>query len=155
MRIGIIVHSHTGNTLSVAQRLREKLLTVGHAVNLEQVVPFDDREMKVDNVRLKTKPDAGEYDALIFGAPVRGASLSPAMAAYLAQCSSLADKITACFVTEFFPFPWMGGNRAVAQMKAACAGKGCDVRATGVVSWSNGRRQKMIDDVVGEISEVF
>ena len=155
MKIGIIVHSQTGNTLSVARQLREKLCSDGHEVTLAQVVPVDERAAKAEIVRFRMKPDAGAYDALVFGAPVRGASLSPAMAAYLAQCSFLAGKITACYVTEFFPFPWMGGNRAVAQMKTACAGKGCDVRAMGIVNWSSGRRQKMIDDIVGEISGLF
>jgi len=155
MNIGIIVHSKTGNTLSVAQKLKEKLLTAGHSVNLDQVEPFNDGEAKAENIRLKTAPDTGAYEALVFAAPVRGASLSPAMAAYLAQSASLQGKKVACFVTEAFPFPWMGGNRAVAQLKTACESRGTEVLATGVVNWMNGKRQQMIDDVVEKLSRLF
>lgn len=38
MKIGIILHSQTGNTLSVANKLKEKLISLGHTVNLEQVI---------------------------------------------------------------------------------------------------------------------
>ncbi len=31
MKIGIIVHSHTGNTLSVAQKIKERLVSGGHS----------------------------------------------------------------------------------------------------------------------------
>jgi len=37
MNIGIIVYSQTGNTLSVAKKLEERLSAAGHSVNLEQV----------------------------------------------------------------------------------------------------------------------
>jgi len=35
MNIGIIVFSKTGNTLSVAEELRDRLLEMGHKVALE------------------------------------------------------------------------------------------------------------------------
>ena len=37
MNIGIIVYSQTGNTLSVAKKLEEKLSLAGHSATLEQV----------------------------------------------------------------------------------------------------------------------
>jgi flavodoxin len=112
MQIGIIVHSNTGNTLLVAERLMEKLSSLGHRVSIERVSAINDDEQDVQNIRLSKKPEPGAYDVLIFGAPVRGFSLSPVMRAYLSGVT-LSGKKTACFITQGFPSPWMGGNRAL------------------------------------------
>jgi hypothetical protein len=76
------------------------------------------------------------------------------MTSYLSQITSLQGKKVACFVTEFFPFPWMGGNQAIGQMKEICESKGATVSASGVVNWTLHRKQK-IRDVVERLSEVF
>ena len=152
MKVGIIVHSQTGNTLMVAQKIKEKLLTAGHAVSLLKVSALNDEEGDAQKVRLKEKPDIDGYDAVLFGAPVRGFSLSPVMQAYLSQIGSLSGKKTACFLTQQFPHPWMGGNRAMKQMLAFCGGKGAAVYGTGIVNWSNAEnREKLIHAVVGKL----
>jgi multimeric flavodoxin WrbA len=155
MKIGIIVHSKTGNTYSVAEKLMEKLAAAGFDANLERVEAFDDSQKEVKKVQLKNKPDISSYDALIFGAPVRGGSLSAVMAAYLMQLSTLSNKKAACYVTEFFPLPSMGGNRAMGQMKNICASKDVEVLGTGIVNWSNIHRKEMIDNLVENFSGLF
>lgn len=145
MEIGIIVHSQTGNTLSVAERLMKKLTEAGHRVTIKRVSAVNDEEIDIQKVRLSEKPDIGEYDLLIFGAPVRGFSLSPAMQAYLADVGSLKGKKTACFITEGLPFPWMGGNRSLRQMAELLASKGAEPYGTGIVNWPNAeKREKLI-----------
>ncbi len=42
MKIGIIVHSQTEHTYSVAQKLQDKLLDNGHETNLERVITEGD-----------------------------------------------------------------------------------------------------------------
>ena len=37
MNIGIILYSQTGNTYSVSLKLKEKLITAGHSVNIKQL----------------------------------------------------------------------------------------------------------------------
>lgn len=148
MKVGIIIHSHTGNTLSVAQKLRDSLLTAGHSVNLERVTVVNENPSAAGNVQLQSIPDTRDYDVLIFGAPVRAFSLSPVMKAYLSQLPSLQGKKAGVFVTQFFPSPWMGGSRAINQMKKACESKGINVSETGIVNWSNKQREKMISDVL-------
>lgn len=155
MKIGIIVHSHTGNTYSVAQRLKEELLAAGHALSLEKVIAVNDEQPDVSKIQLKETPDASEYDALIFGAPVRGFSLSPVMKSYLSQIVSLKGKKIVCYVTEYFPYPWMGGNRAVDQMKKLCETKGTEVFETRVINWSNRQREKKITNMVEELNKLF
>lgn len=154
MKIGIIIHSHTGNTLSVAQKLKEVLLAAGQSATLEQVTALNDEQTDVNKIQLTKIPDAGAYDMLIFGAPVRGASLSPVMSAYLSQGPSLQGKKVSCFVTEFFPYSWMGGNRAIRQMKKICEAKGAKVYETGIVNWSGMQRKRKITDTVEKLSRV-
>jgi hypothetical protein len=40
-------------------------------------------------------------------------------------------------------------------MQKICQSKGAQVDGTGVVNWSNRRREKMIDDLVEKLSSVF
>jgi flavodoxin len=154
MQIGIIVHSSTGNTLSVAERIKEKLTAAGHSVSIERVSAINDDEMDVQKVRLSGKPDIGAYDLLIFGAPVRGFSLSPAMRAYLSGIGSLKGKKAACFITQAFPAPWMGGNRSLKQMVDLLASKGSEPYGTGIVNWPNAeKREKLITAVAEKLCD--
>jgi NAD(P)H dehydrogenase (quinone) len=155
VNIGIIVHSDTGNTYSVAQRILEELLREGHSVSLKKVIAIDDKQKDIRKIQLKTIPDVGAYDALIFGAPVRGFSLSPVLSAYLSQIPSLQRKKIECFVTQFFPYPWMGGNRAIKQMKDICQLKNGKVIETGIVNWSSKHRNEKIDFLVEEQIGLF
>ena len=142
MNVGIIVHSHTGNTLCVAQHLKEALSSAGHAVSIQSVSALNDEEPDVRKIRLHEMPDIGIYEVLLFGAPVRGFSLSSVMQAYLAGIRSLDGKKTACFVTQFFPYAWMGGQRALGQMCDICKNKNASLYGTGIINWSKAKARK-------------
>lgn len=151
MKIGIIVHSYTGNTLSVAQSLQNKLIEAGHSVSIERVMAVNEDPSAAGNIELKVKPDISDYDGVVFAAPVRAFSLSPVMKKYLLQLPSLRGKRIGCYVTQYFPFPWMGGNRAIKQMKSICSTKGEEVIGEGIINWSNKEREKKIIDVVDKL----
>ena len=155
MKIGIVVHSHTGNTYSVAKKLQEKLLKAEHQVSIERIQVAGGENPNVKDFRLENPPDAGAYDALIFGAPVRGGALSPVMAAYLKQLPSLAVGKAACYVTKFFPTSRMGGQSAISKMTELCSSKGASISATGIVSWLSWKREKQINDVVERLGGIF
>lgn len=155
MKIGIIVHSHTGNTYSVAQEIKDKLAAAGHSVSLERVSASNEDAAEAGQVLLIERPCIDEYDALIFGAPVRGFSLSPVMTAYLSRLKTGSHKNTACFVTQFFPSPAMGGNRTIDQMKVLCNSIGLRVCGTGIVNWSNPNRRKRIASIAEEFCRIF
>lgn len=155
MKIGIIVYSQTGNTYSVAQRLQEKLTAAGHVAQIERVVPVGEVHPGVKNLTFERLPEADIYDALIFAAPVQAFSLSVAMSVYLRQLSALGNKKNACFVTMAFPYPWLGGNRAIAQMKKICESKGGKICGTGIVNWSNKQREAQITGLVDIFSGLF
>lgn len=153
MKVGIIVHSHTGNTLSVAERLKEKLHEAGHLVNLEQVIAINEDPSSTGNIQLKTIPDISAYNVLIFGAPVRGFSLSPVMKAYLAQLPEMPGKKIGCFVTQQFPYRWMGGTQAIKQLEKYCETKGKSIYETGIVNWSHKEREEKIIEVINKLSK--
>lgn len=154
MKIGIIVHSHTGNTYSVAQRIKAELEKAGNQVIIERVTVVDEEQSEVSKVRLTNKPEAGDYDLLVLGAPVRGFGLSPAMTAYLMQLQAMPGSKALCFLTQFFPHPSMGGSRALKQMEELCISKGIQVCDKSIVNWSNLNREKRIKAVAEGFSQV-
>jgi flavodoxin len=154
MNIGMIIHSQTGNTHSVALRLQEKLSAAGHSVTMERLEVIGE-VAPGKPVQLKALPDAEKYDALVFGAPVHAFSLCQAMLGYLKQIASLQNKKVACLVTQAFPYPWMGGNRAIGQMKRLCETKGATVCGSGVVNWMKLRRERQIGEVVDRLGRAF
>jgi flavodoxin len=147
MKIGIIIYSKTGNTYEVVNRIKER---IGTEATIEKIEIEEDASSNNRNVELKKIPKIDNYDIVIFASPVQAFSLAPAMNAYLEQVISLKNKKVGCLVTEFFPYPWMGGNRAIKQMKKLIEAKEGTVEVTGIVNWSNKKRDKMIDDVVNK-----
>ncbi|MEA4873450.1 MAG: hypothetical protein VB076_11670 [Synergistaceae bacterium] len=154
MNVGIIVYSHTGNTLSVAHKLEKALKAAGHEAIIARIEPVNDDPQSRAPVRLKSAPDISLYDAVIFASPVRAFSLDPVMKLYLSQISSMTGKRSYCFVTQHLKKAWMGGNQAVRQIKNACKAKGSDILSSGIVNWSGITRDNQIDDIVGRLSAI-
>ncbi|WP_424357724.1 flavodoxin family protein [Methanocella sp. MCL-LM] len=154
MKIGIIVYSQTGNTFSVAGKLKDKLTAAGHSATVERIVPTSG-EKDGKNVKFGRLPDLTQYEGLVFAAPVQAFSLSAVMAAYLKQLPSLSGKKIACFVTKGLPFAWTGGNSAIGKLTKECEARGGTVGATGIVVWRGANRDKNIADVVDAISKAF
>jgi len=155
MNIGIILYSETGNTYSVSQKLKEKIVKSGHSVNIERLKVIGKVHPSTKDVKFESLPDIEPYDALVFGSPVQAFSLSSAMTAYLSQIKSLLDKKVAFLVTQFFPFPWLGGNRTIGQMKKICESKGATICGAAVVNWSKPSREKQIAEMVEKLSKLF
>lgn len=157
MNIGIIVHSQTGNTLSVAEKIGEKLKENGHGVQIEKVVPQGDVRPGPGTgpVQFSSNPGVEGYDAVVFAAPVQAFSLSPAMKAYLGQTGQLQGKKIALLVTKQLKGKWTGGNGAIKKMKALTAEKGGEVAGSAMVIWSSSEREAMITQAVDEITALF
>ena len=155
MKIGIILYSKTGNTYSVAQRLQEKLIAKGHSVDLEKLKAVGELRPGGKNIQFESIPDIEQYEAMVFGSPVQAFSLSSAMSKYLSQIVSLQGKQVALLATQQFPYPWMGGNRAIGQMKKICESKGAEVSGSGIINWSKSNREQKIVEVVDRLSGLF
>lgn len=154
MNIGIIIHSKTGHSNLVAQKLKEKLVSEGHIVTLEKIIAIKDDEADAAKIQLIDPPSIEAYDLLIFGAPVRGLSLSPVMGAYISQIKTLQGIKVGAYITQFFPFKKMGGERSIKQFKNLCESKGAKVFETGIINWTNLKRQRQIEDLIKNMSRL-
>ena len=148
MKIGIVIHSKTGHTAGVGQKILAELVKNGYPAEYQALSARNDAEMKVELVELEGVPSLESYDVVILGAPVRAFSLSPVMKSYLRQVKTGQSQTVLCFVTHQFPFPWMGGNQAIRQFKEACASKDLKVVGTQIVDWSNKNRETSIGNLV-------
>jgi len=155
MKIGIVVYSWSGNTLSVAEKLKERLSSAGHAVDLLQVQVRGERKRGAQAFELEAAPDLTPYNGLVFGAAVEAFSLSPVLARFLEREDSLEGKKVACLTTQQFPYPWMGGNRAVRQMRKLCGAKGAEVVGAAVVNWAKSRRGQTMADAIERLNALF
>jgi menaquinone-dependent protoporphyrinogen IX oxidase len=152
MKTGILIHSKTGNTLNVAEKIMTKLKADGHSASIERIIAANDEETDINKIQLTNIPNISDYDFVIFGGPVRAFSLSPVLQAYLLKCESLHWKKINCFVTQHFPYPWMGGNRAIEQMKKLCESKDAKVINTAIINMKNKNCDKMIAEAVEKLS---
>jgi flavodoxin len=156
MKIGIVVHSMTGNISLVAERIKNRLEKDGHELFLERlnIIGGEDQNQsdpeKIGIEPLKTKIE--ELDLLILGGPVRGFQASPAMKAFLGKLEGLDGKDAMIFVTHAFPFNWMGGNSAIKQIRSICTEKGANVLFTGIIDWKNSKREIQIDSLAAGVA---
>ena len=155
MKIGIIVYSQTGHTYSVALKLQEALIKKGHSVDIQKIEAVRDEKQPAIDIKLTKIPDVEKYDEVIFASFVEAFCLCPVMDTYLKQLKSLKNKKVALFVTQFFPYPWMGGNHAIKQMKKICVLKDNNITKTGVVNWKNKKRDKIIEKMIEQFIVYF
>lgn len=148
MKIGLIVYSETGNTLSVAQKVSETLAAAGHSAEIRQVT-IQPREKADSPVVLKDIPSAEGFDLLVFGAPVQAFSLCRAMTKYLKQMKSIRGVPAGCYVTQGLTKKWMGGNRAYNTMRKLLLAHGAaEPVRIGHVHWRADERDKQIAELV-------
>lgn len=154
VKIGIIVHSQTNNTYSVAEKLQKKLQKSGNEVNIETVNMVGGNKPQSEDIQIENPPDVTGYDGLIFGSPVHAFSLAPAMKIYLEQIQSLQDKKVALYVTKSLPLKFTGGNRAIGQMEKICKSKGGNIVGSDIVIW-RGDVDKNINALIQKFSLIF
>ena len=156
MKIGIIVHSMTGNTSLVAERIKNRLEKDGHELFLERlnIIGGEDQSQS-DPKKISIEPlsiNLEEMDLLILGGPVRGFQASPAMKSFLGNLKGLDGKDAMIFVTHAFPFNWMGGNSAIKQIRGICTEKGANILFTGIIDWKNSKREIQIDSLAAGVA---
>jgi flavodoxin len=152
MSIGIIVYSQTGNTYSVATTLYNHLVKGGYKVELKRIEADRDIKKNPNAFEITTKPSIEKYDTIVFASYVEAFSLCPVMKKYLSDIKSLKNKKVAYFVTEMFPYSWMGGNHAIGKMKEICNSKGAISLTSSVVNWKNKHREELIKRVIDNIT---
>ncbi len=151
MTIGILIYSYTGNTKSVAERIKKAIEANGGQAKIEQITAENADPNGGTAITLKGIPQISGYDRLIIGAPINGFSLCRAMKMYLAEKADLRNKTVSCFVTQHFKHSFLGGNQGLKQMIGLCERRGGEVRQTAIVHWSSPRREAEIDDAAASL----
>jgi NAD(P)H dehydrogenase (quinone) len=146
MKTHVIYYSKTGNTHGVAIRIA----AVMHAA-LSPVKALSDDPNDLYPI-LTESPTIEQHDHLIFGSPVHGFSLCKIMNTYLNQLADLSDKKIDLFITHFFPFAWMGGNRTLRQMKGIIESKGGKIRFMTSINWKSKKREVDIMKMIARYS---
>ncbi len=154
MKIGIIVHSQTGNTFSAAQKIQAKMQAAGHEAQLERLRFTGGDQPGLKSLDLENPPAIEVYDGLVFGAPVHAFALSRGMEKYLSQIPSMQGKKVACYVTKGLRFHWAGGIQAISKMKKICESKGATICTTGIIVWNDEREERM-NELAETISRCF
>lgn len=155
MKVGIIIYSKTNNTFSVASELEKRFVKLNHEASLLRISAKDDNQRISKKIQLTEIPDVTPFDVLIFASPVHAFRLSPIMQAYLNQLPTLRDKIVASFVTQAFPFAFMGGNQAIATLKAQVQLKSATLVKGLVINWFPTRkRKKAIEETISTLLKI-
>lgn len=148
MNIQLLVHSQTGNTLSVANALKAAVEPIYPNINLTSIEVDNEREMNTSKISITELPDCKDADLIVLGGPVRGGSPSPAMLKIIETLSSIQGKKCIIFTTEFFPYDWMGGRRAILKMEKELTARGALVTYHAIIHWKRRDRVKQIDDFI-------
>ena len=154
MKVLTVLHSLTGHTLYVVNKLNAKLKENGIQVDLEKLEPIggeNKNEMNFERIRLKPKYNVRDYDVIIIAGPVRGFSMSMVIKSYLMSLLTLDGKKVVCLVTHFFPIASMGGTNAIKQMKKEIDDLGGEVLDTEIINWKGFGREKKINAAVTTI----
>jgi len=139
------IHSQTGNTLAAANTLFGIARDTGGTAELAVIVPSSEQETDPAKITISPVPDCSGADLIVIGGPVHGASATAAVRKAISEMTGMKDKPVVLFVTEFFPFAWMGGSRAVKQMEEAAAARGAKIVCKEIIHWKRRDRQKQLD----------
>ncbi|MEX1378223.1 MAG: hypothetical protein AB1Z23_12235 [Eubacteriales bacterium] len=154
MNIGILIHSDTGNTLSVAQRIQEQLEKDGHTAKIEKVTAIKGDPKNGLHSTLSSIPKIEGYDKIIVGAPINGFALSRAMKEYLALHGEFQNKDVNCFVTQHFKRSFLGGNQGIKYMLGTIRARGGKIKSTAVVHWSSLKRDAEIKEAIEAMADI-
>ena len=145
MNIQFIVHSKSGNSLQVADSMKSVVNSSEHSVVFTHVQASNEQEIDLSKVVINAIPDSSASDLIVMGGPVRGFAASPALLKAINTLSKIQDKKFILFTTEFFPFDWMGGKRAMDMLEKAIVARGGTIVNKSIIHWNRNDRKRMIE----------
>jgi flavodoxin len=143
MKIGIIYYSITGNTRSVAQKLRDDLIEQNNSVDLLEI-QVEQNDPHPTIIEFIKQPKTTGFELLVFASPVHGFQPSAVIKAYLSALEDLKHKDVVLFVTHHFPMAWMGGTGSLKQMKKIVETRNGHVTRMHSINWSSKHREANI-----------
>jgi flavodoxin len=146
------VYSYTGNTLSVAERIKEQIEKNGDQAQIHRITCVNGAPNGQKKMMLKEIPNVSEYDKLIIGAPINGFSICKALKIYFESNKIKASEVN-CFVTQQFKNARFGGNRGIKQIGKIVSAQGSVIKNTAIVHWSSKKRDTQIDNTAQLLSQ--
>lgn len=145
MIIGIIIHSKSGNTLSIAREI-EGILQEKHTVELIELKESFPIEV----------PNISSYDSLIFGSSVESLAIEAHMKRVMKKLPSLKGKKVFNFTNQFFPFSFLGGMQARNTMRRVVSKKGAHLLGETIIHWLPAKKKRSdMESLKTMIREIF
>jgi flavorubredoxin len=151
MKIGVFVHSKTGNTARLALAVTHALREKGHDVAVELLRPVGKVNPGSPHVEFRNLPDATGYEAVLVGGPIWAFSASPVVTSAIKQIPGLKGKKALYFLTSFLPGPVSGCKRAQARVSGLLQEAGSVVLEGCSLSWGLWCSKKRLDSAVEKI----
>jgi NAD(P)H dehydrogenase (quinone) len=151
MKVGILVHSQSGNTAKLALAVTHTLREKGHDVSVELLRPLGKVHPGMRHVEFRNVPEVEEFDTVLFGGPVWAFNASPVIVSAINQISGLKGKKTLFFLTSGFPQPLSGWNRAHKKMSDLLEETGATVLEGESLFWGIWCSKKRMDKTVEKI----
>jgi NAD(P)H dehydrogenase (quinone) len=157
MKFGFIIHSQSGNTLSVAKKLIDQLKYNGHEVYLTHIKSKDvNTSMQHPEALITVSEESfSEVDVLIVGGWVQAFSLCRGLGYYCQHQLNVKAKDTHIFVTHHFPFEWLGGTHAIKQLSSILITQKHSIRSSKVFNWSRKNNDEQVQDWVESLLKQY
>jgi len=157
MKVCIIVHSKTGNTLKLAEITAEILRMRGcevELVHLQTASPvIGIQPGKRFDFQIINQPSVEDADVILAGGPVWAFSIAPVVQQCIRLIPTLKGKLFVPFATMAFPFKWLGGNGAVTKLAEEALAKDAKVRS-GIVAQGHGKnRDQNLQEAAEQLSQ--
>ena len=158
MKVKIIVHSENGNTKLFAEEIKKAIEKKNIGCDMTQIET--DARMRNYNpsnqvLNIKNMPDIEGYDYVILGGPVMAFSANAAVMKCLRDLRSLKGRKFIPFVTQHFPFPFMGGTNAIAMMSREAKKSGAEVLEGSIINISWHDYKKDMAEKAEKISDLL
>jgi len=144
MKVGIIVYSESGHTLSVVKLLAKAFEQAGDTafvVPLEVIDPTKNRH-------LMKLPDAGGFDLMVIAGPVQGFRPAQPLIDFISQTTFLKNQKVSILLTQHFKKAWLGGNYSIKMMKGLLAKDSVLIMNEAIVHWSSKTRETDIEVII-------
>lgn len=154
MHIGIIIHSQSGHTASLAKSIAGKFRQNGHEADVVLLLTSGlakpgSRRFTISNAPNNT--EIARFDAVLFGGPVWGFRASPVITRYIASLGRLQGKKTMSFVTMCLPLKSLGASRAISRMNRLLETVGGTVVPGEALRYFFGFRQQALASALDQI----
>jgi NAD(P)H dehydrogenase (quinone) len=154
MHLGIIIHSQSGHTATVAKAIAEKFRQNGHEVDIKLLMTTGMAKPGSKKFSICNAPEQEEidgYEAILFGGPVWAFRSSPVIQDFLTWLKKLNGKKVLSFVTHGLPSKSFGATRAIAAMNGELEASGGTVLQGEMLHYFFGINRKKLAEALERI----